>query len=136
MKILILVLVAASLSLGFAAADGTNSWPEPASVQFPAGCIVAIPAAPGYLPRAGLVVENRGSEPLRVRLEGRAGLSLNQADLGVVGAGASVTFAHTLPAGRNVLRVRGDSGREIRQVFYVNNHGARTCGRRYAWPIQ
>ena len=135
MKMLGLGAAAVSALIGLAAAGGTHSLRTAESIRFPAECIVTVAVAPGYLPRAGLIVENRRPEPVQLWLEGRPGSGLTRADLGVVGGRDRRDYAYALPAGRNLLTARDASGRPYRQLFYVTNHGAGTCGRRYVWQI-
>jgi hypothetical protein len=100
----------------------------------PPGCLVAVAGAPGYLPRAGLTIHNRRSRPVHAWLEPRNGLA--RRELGTIGIGESLTFAHALPAGRNLLHARPEAGAGIATVLYVANRGAGTCSRRYLWRIE
>jgi hypothetical protein len=128
-------LVAALLSLWLAAAAGTRALQYEAIARYPDGCIVSVTVAPGYLPRAALVIENRRSETVYAWLEPRQGSGLERIDLGSLGAGERRSYAHLLPAGRNVLTARAGASGGLRQLFYVTNHGPGTCERRYVWPI-
>ena len=123
---------------GLGAAIGTHAESQHAARQ-PAvipGCIVPVAVAPGYLHRAILTVENRGSREIRIRVEGRIGSALPAAELGTVGARARESFVHALPAGRNELTAVSSQGAVSRQLFYVTNHGAQTCARRYVWLVE
>jgi hypothetical protein len=102
--------------------------------SYPPGCMVAVAGAPGYLPRAGITIHNRRSRPVHAWLEPRNGLA--RLDLGNIGIGESLTFAHALPAGRNLLHARSEAGARIATVLYVANRGAGTCSRRYLWRIE
>jgi len=112
------------------------AYPERSSV-LPAECIVPVAVAPGYLPRAGLTVENRSGRPVRVWLEGRLGSDLKRTELGTVGAFDRKFFRHALPAGRNHLTatVEAERGETLRQLFTVANRGPNTCMRRYLWQL-
>ncbi len=117
--------------LGMAVFGGADADPGRSGQDYPPGCIVGVAVAPGFLPRAGLTVENRLARPIRVRLEGRAGSDLADAELGTIGSQEQRIFTHALPAGRNALIAEEEgSGRTRRQVLFVSNRGADTCNRR------
>ena len=129
LKTMVMGIALAAAGLGAAFADRADDPGYPGrNSSLPAECIVAVAVAPGYLPRAGLTVENRRPHPIQVRLEGR-GSGLDRVELGVVGAGEHRFFGHTLPAGRNVLTA--GEGQSRPQVITVVNRGAETCARRY-----
>jgi hypothetical protein len=135
MKRAIAALAAAILSGGLAAANGGLALPPAPARVWPAGCAVAPASWPGDLPRAGLVVENRRDERLHLRLEDRSRSGRTPVDLGIVGRGERMTVPYALPAGRNVLAARSESGGVVRMIFHVPNRGPDTCTRRYFWPI-
>ena len=135
MKTVAVGIAVTAASVGFAIANRADSERARSSHEYPADCVIAVAVAPGYLPRAGLVVENRLDRPVRIWLEGRAGSRLKSADLGTIGAREQRMFAHVLPAGRNVLTGDDGSGRTQRQVLFISNHGSGTCGRRFLWRI-
>lgn len=123
---------------GLGAAIGTHAASQHSARQesVERECIVPVAVAPGYLHRAILVVVNRGSRPMRVRLEGRAGSALPAAELGDVAANAERSFVHALPAGRNKLTAVTADGVAHTRQFDVVNRGAETCARRYVWTIE
>ena len=55
---------------------------------------------------------------------------------GTIGIGETRLFAHTLPAGRNLLQAAGERGAVVRAALTVANHGTATCKRRYLWRIE
>lgn len=134
MKVLKIGMLAAALGLGLAAAEDPSSRHISATSSYPPGCTAAINGAPGYLPRAGLALENRTGRTVRAWLEPRHGLP--QVDLGTIGGGETRLLAHALPAGRNLLHATAAQGPPFRIVLPVANHGAGTCNRRYLWRIE
>jgi len=128
----------AAFGLAFAVAGHSGSERPAAASEFPPGCAVAINGAIGLVPRAGLTVENRSSRPAVVFVVARG--ATPRIELGTIGPGERKLFAHTLPAGRNVLlgAAAGETQppRRFREIVYVNNHGAATCRRRYLWRIE
>ena len=133
-----MVMGMALTAAGFGAAfanRGDAEQPQPTSSLF-AECIVPVAVAPGYLPRAGLTVENRSGRPMRVWVEGRLGSNLKRTELGTVGAFDRKVFGHALPAGRNLVTaaVEGEPD-TLRQLFTVANRGPDTCTRRYLWQL-
>ena len=138
MKIAIIGTLTAMFGLAFAVAGHSGSEPASTSAQFPPGCAVAINGAIGLVPRAGLMVENRASRPVAVSVEARG--AVPRVEIGTIGSGERKLFAHTLPAGRNVLlgAAAGETQppRPFREVVHVINHGAVTCRHRYLWRIE
>jgi hypothetical protein len=131
MKTMAVGFALAVAGLGMTFAGRADSEKRIGGHDYAPGCLVAVAVAPGFLPRADLIVENRLVRPIRVRLEGRAGSGLAAADLGAIGPQQQRIFTHALPAGRNVVIAEGEgSGGALRRVLFVNNHGAGTCSRR------
>ena len=101
MKSAIIVSLTAAFGLAFAVAGNSGSERPAAASEFPQGCAVAINGTIGLVPRAGLTIENRTSHPIVVFVEARG--TVPRIELGSIGPGERKAFAHTLPAGRNVL---------------------------------
>jgi len=131
----VLLLAAAGLAVAIASHADSRSAAARVSRVFPAACAVPVAVAPGFLPRAGLAVENRLDGPIRLWLEAREGSGLKRTDLGIVGAREQKVFANVLPAGRNVLNAEAPAGGHFHQLFHVSNHGSGTCSRQYLWRI-
>jgi len=135
MKLVSIGAAVAAIGLGLAVADKPASRHTSGTSSYPPGCIVAIDAAPGYLPRASVTIENRSAGPVSAWLEARNGLP--RIEFGLIGEGELRVLAHTLPAGRNLLQARAErGGARTRIVLNVANHGAATCNRRYVWRIE
>jgi hypothetical protein len=134
MKVAGIGAAAAAIGLGYAIAENPIARYASATTSYPPGCTVAIAGAPGYLPRAGIRIENGRGDPVHARLEQRNGLP--PVEFGMIGAGEIRLFAYTLPAGRNRLRAAGERDAVSRAVLTVPNHGAGTCKRRYVWRIE
>jgi hypothetical protein len=135
LKTILMGIALAAAGIGAAFADRAGSEYPGQNNSLPAECLVSVAAAPGYLPRAGLTVENRGGRAIRVWLEGRHGSGLERTEIGTVGAFDRRFFRHALPAGRNLLTASVDAkrGETLRQVVTVANRGPDTCTRRYLW---
>jgi hypothetical protein len=134
MKIAGIGAAVAAIGLGFAIAENPVSRYAAATASRPLGCAVVVEGAPGYLPRAGIAIENARRQPVQASLEPRSGLP--RVVLGTFGAGEVRFVAHALPAGRNQLQAAGEEGAVARLVLDVANRGAETCRRRYAWRIE
>lgn len=135
MKLASIGAALAAVGLGLAVAKNPTTREPVATTGYPPGCTVSIGAAPGYLPRAGVTIENHTAAPLRVWLEARNGLA--RVEYGLLGEGEIRVLGHALPAGRNLLQAapeRGGTAKRI--VLNVAHHGAATCKRRYVWRIE
>ena len=134
MKVAGIGAAAAVIGLGYAIVENPIPRYAAATTSYPPGCTIAIDGAPGYLPRAGIKIENALGHPVRAWLEPRNGLP--RAEFGTIGSGETRLFAHTLPAGRNLLQAAGERGAVVRAALTVANHGTATCKRRYLWRIE
>lgn len=131
---MIALSIGSAVGLGYAITEHADAVRSQRSTGFAPGCVVQTDIAPGYLPRAGLVVENFRHEPVRIWLEARKGSGLDRVEVGAVSAGEHSFFSHVLPAGRNALTA-GD-GHPHRQIITVVNRGAETCARRYRLRVE
>lgn len=138
MKIVVIGFAIGAIGLGLSIVSHPTPGVTALRQTYPADCVVTIAGAPGYLPRAAVAIENRSRQPIRVSLEGRDGMGLPSVELGQVRALELKVFPNALPAGRNIVTAAAGEPpkRTLRQVIYVNNHGAETCRRRYYWPVE
>src|SRR5262249_43314261 len=134
LKLAAIGVAVAAVGIGLSVTDDREFRRVVATTSYPPGCAVAIEGAPGYLPRAGVTIENRSGGAVRAWLEARNGLA--RVELGEIGAGEVRVVAHALPAGRNLLHA-GSERRErtVHAALAVANHGAATSPRRHLWRI-